>query len=129
MSNYTAIPTEELENWQEVREMEILSGKTRQNREARMRKEAEEAKVRQAEEDSKREWEANQARIRELEDEARQERIAEMQRLAWMAFIWVAGCALLIILAKTGAIIDPVMQVGTTALSFALGCMVGKTVN
>lgn len=129
MSNYTAVPTEELENWQEAKELEILSGKTRQNREARMQQEAEEAKVRQAEEDAKREWEANQARIRELEDEARQERIAEIQNLAWMAFGWVVGCATLIILAKTGAIIDSVMQVGTATLSFALGCMVGKTVN
>ncbi len=76
----------------------------------------------------------HQARIRALEAEARaeeharQQRIAEIQKLAWMAFGWVAGCALLIILEEIGAIIGPVMQVGTTALSLAFGATIGKIV-
>lgn len=108
MSNYTAVPTAELENWQEAREQEMLLKCIKENvarkEQARME---------------------GQARIRELETQ-RQARVRELQKLAWMAFGWAAGCTVLVILAHTGAIAGWLMQVGTTALSFALGLIAGQ---
>ena len=109
MSNYTAVPTAELENWQEAREQEMLHKCIRENvarkEQARME---------------------GQARIRELEAQ-RQARVRDLQKLAWMAVGWAAGCTALVILAHTGAIAGWLMQVGTTALSFALGLVCGRT--
>lgn len=68
---------------------------------------------------------AGQARILELE-RLEQQRIAEIRKLAWMSFVWVAGCTALVILAHVGAVAGWVMQAGTTALSFALGLVCGR---
>ena len=68
---------------------------------------------------------AGRARIQELEAQ-RQARVRELQKLAWMAFGWAAGCTALVILAHTGAIAGWLMQAGTTALSFALGLVCGR---
>ena len=108
MSNYTAVPTEELENWQETRELEMLSERTRANRGIKAQRQLE-----------------GQARIRELEAQ-RQARVRELQKLAWMAFGWAAGCTVLVILAHVGAVAGWVMHIGTTALSFALGLVCGR---
>ena len=108
MSNYTAVPTEELENWQEARELEMLNCKTRANRDIKAQRQLE-----------------GQARIREPE-QVRQQRMAEVQRLFWTAFGWAAGCSALVILAHTGAIAGWVMQIGTTVLSFLLGLVCGR---
>ena len=108
MSNYTAVPTEELKNWQEAREQEMLNKCIRENR----------ARQEQA-------HMAGQARIRELE-RLEQQRMADIWKLAKMAFGWVAGCTALVILAHIGAVAGWVMQVGTTALSFALGLVCGR---
>ena len=110
MSNYTAVPTEELKNWQEAREQEMLNKCIRENV----------ARKEQA-------HMAGQARIRELEQQERQ-RMAEIQKLAWMAFCWAAGCSALVILAHTGAIAGWIMHIGTTALSLALGLVAGRVV-
>lgn len=59
---------------------------------------------------------AGKARIQEL----------ELQKLAWMAFGWAAGCTVLVILAHTGAIAGWVMHIGTTVLSFLLGLVCGR---
>lgn len=108
MKEFTAVPTAELENWQEAREQEMLrkciKENVARNEQARM---------------------AGQARIRELEAH-RQARVRELQKLAWMAFGWVAGCTALVILAHIGAVAGWVMQAGTTALSFALGLVCGR---
>lgn len=69
---------------------------------------------------------AGQARIRELELQE-QRRMEQIKELAWVSFLWAAGCSALVILAHTGTIAGWVMQVGTTALSFALGLTVGQT--
>lgn len=110
MSNYTAVPTEELENWHEAREQEMLNMKIRQNREQQERAHM-----------------AGQARIRELEQQE-QQRMAEIRKLAWMAFGWAAGSTVLVILAHTGAIAGWIMHIGTTALSLVLGYTGGQLV-
>ena len=68
---------------------------------------------------------AGKARIQELERQE-QRRIAEIQKLGLMAFGWVAGCTVLVILAHTGAIAGWVMHIGTTVLSFLLGLVCGR---
>ena len=110
MTDYTAVPTEELKNWQEAREQEMLNKCIRENR----------ARQEQA-------HMAGQARIRELE-RLEQQRMAEIWKLAWMAFSWVVGCTVLVILAHVGAVTGWVMQVGTTTLSLVLGYTGGQLV-
>ena len=121
MTDYTAVPTEELENWQEAREQEMLNKCIKENvarkEQAHM---AGQARKEQA-------HMAGQARIRELE-RLEQQRMAEIRKLAWMAFGWVAGCTALVILAHVGAVAGWVMQVGTTTLSLVLGYTGGQLV-
>ena len=112
MTEYTAVPTEELENWREAREQEMLNQITHFNREKR-EKEAHDI-------------EANEKLVAYLDQAVRDEQFATTKHVATQAFLWIAGCAALILMAHTGAIAGWVMQIGTAAWSFALGMVIGQ---
>lgn len=112
MTEYTAVPTAALKAQQEARELDNLNQITRSNREKR-EKEA-------------RDIEADDKLVAYLDQAVRDEQTAIIKHLAAHAFLWLAGCSTLIIMAHTGAIAGWVMQAGTSAWSFALGMAIGQ---
>lgn len=90
------------------------------NRHARERAEAERAK--KAAEALERERERRAL----AQERARQARLASIKEVATHAFLLVAGCASLILMAHTGAVAGWVMQLGTAALACDFGYVVGR---
>ena len=105
MSNYTAVPTEELENWREAREQEMLNKCIRENR----------ARQEQA-------HMAGQARIEEIEAEK-----AAKQARFWTLVHTVAGAAAILAviyyLREIGAMHDALAQIFA---AFGAGKIIGE---